>query len=507
MKLRHLAFLLCLLSLGLANLCFARDTITTATHGKKFFPVYPKPDYGTDSHRIMVERGEYLAKVGDCISCHTDSQHKGKPYAGGLGIKTPFGTFYTPNITPDKETGIGNWRVTDFIRALHDGVRPDGSNYFPVFPYTFFNKVSKQDLIALWTYLQSIPAVHRTNRKHDVPWPISWRFLQYGWRMLFYYPHTGEFKYDPDKSQLWNRGGYLLEGLGHCGACHTPRNILGARKLKYSLTGGMIQSYFAPDITSKGVISEASEEEIVAAFKKERLVGGPNKVIGPMLEVDHNSLENLTHKDLLAIAIYLKSLTAKEPDDGELEPGAAEVAGKKIYESYCVTCHGTGAAGAPKISSKQDWAPRIKQGIDVLVQTAIKGKGGMPPRGTCMNCSDGEIKAAVTYMVDKSQKAKPGVTPSVQPVKLTIADGKKIYEKSCAVCHTAGLLGSPKIGDKAVWAPLIKQGMDVLFTHSIYGVKGMPERGACNDCTDAELIAAIKYMVQESKTSGDYSLW
>jgi len=128
---------------------FARDSITAARHGEMFFPVYPKPNYGTGRHKALVEKGEYLSKAADCISCHTDSPSKGKPYAGGLPIETPFGTFYTPNITPDKETGIGNWTTEDFIRALHDGVRPDGKHYFPAFPYTSFTKMSRQDIVAL----------------------------------------------------------------------------------------------------------------------------------------------------------------------------------------------------------------------------------------------------------------------------------------------------------------------------------------------------------------------
>jgi len=470
------------------------------------YPKYPPTKAAAGADAELIKRGEYLAKAGDCIACHTDTPNTGPEFAGGLGIKTPFGTFYTPNITPDKETGIGKWSDDDFVRAMQQGIRPDGAYYYPVFPYTYFAKTSRDDLLAIKAYLFSIPPIKKTPPKNDVPWPFSWRFLQLGWRILFFHP--GEYKYAPEHTQLWNRGAYLVQGLGHCGMCHTPINFLGAPKEKYFLTGNFVDGYFAPDITSFG-LKGTPTQEVVDVFTQDKMLKNAGKVEGPMAEVDHDSLIYLTNEDLQAFATYLKTVKSKEVATSSGPVGAG--AGKKIYDAHCAVCHGTGAAGAPKLGDTDAWTVRIKQGMAVLNQHAINGFNSMPPKGTCMSCSDEEIKAAVQYLTDQS---KPGASGAAggpvmlkEPVKPTLADGKRIYDETCSVCHAKGLLGSPKMGDKAVWAPLIKQGMDILFAHTINGYRRMPAKGTCLSCTNAEVQAAVIYMVQESKTSGDYSLW
>ncbi len=169
-------------------------------------------------------RGEYLVRAGNCFSCHTAVG--GQPLAGGRAIATPFGTFYSPNITPDPETGIGRWTDAEFLKALREGARPDGANYFPVFPYPSFTRITDNDALAIKAYLFSLPPVRQDNRPHDVRFPFSWRFLQTGWKLLFFTP--GPFQPAPERSAAYNRGAYLVTALAHCGECHTPRNFLGA---------------------------------------------------------------------------------------------------------------------------------------------------------------------------------------------------------------------------------------------------------------------------------------
>lgn len=470
------------------------------------YPAYPSVNYGTGDQAKLIQRGEYLAKAGDCIACHTDTKNNGSVFAGGLGIKTPFGTFYSPNITPDKETGIGNWTDDHFIWAMQHGKRPDGAYYYPVFPYPDFSKVSKSDLLAIKAYLFSLPPVKRANLPNDVPFPFNWRFLQLGWRLLFFHP--GEYQYDANHTRLWNRGAYLVQGLGHCGMCHTPINFLGAPKREYFLTGNFVDGYYAPDITSAS-LKNISESEIVDVFTQDKMLKGAGKVEGPMADVNHDSLKYLTQEDLLSIATYLKTIKSKErtTSSGPVGPDT----GKKIYEAHCAVCHGTGAAGSPILGDLAAWQPRIKQGMDVLNQHAINGLNSMPPKGGCMSCSDDEIKAAVQYLVDQTKPGAAGVgaVPVIAklPPRPTLADGKRIYDETCSVCHAEGKLGAPITGDKAVWAPRIKQGIDVLFAHTIKGYNRHPPKGTCLTCTNAEIEAAVMYMVQESKTSGDYFLW
>ncbi len=485
----------------------ATDAITTHNLGGEVYPSYPTIDYGTGVQAQIIKRGEYLAKAGDCIACHTDTINKGPIFAGGLGFKTPFGTFYSPNITPDKETGIGKWSDEDFIRAMHDGINPDGQYYYPVFPYTYFTKISHDDLLAIRAYLAVLPAVHQENKKNDVPWPFSWRFLQLGWRILFFHPK--DFKFDPEHTTAWNRGAYLVQGLGHCGMCHTPMNFLGAPKQSYFLTGNFVQGYFAPDITSYG-LKGIEPDEVEDVFTENEMLKGAGQVQGPMAEVNHDSLKYLDTADLQGIAIYLKTVSSKEP---KIPTGNASAgAGKKVYNTYCAACHTSGAAGAPKMGDQTAWAPRIKEGMDVLMQHATNGFNSMPPKGTCMSCSDSELRAAVQYIIDQTQGGGSSSSSSAAPTtppppKPTLADGQKIYDTTCSVCHAQGLLGAPKLGDQAAWQPRIKQGMVELFAHTINGYNRMPPMGTCISCSNAEIEAAVKYMVQESKTGGDYSLW
>lgn len=250
-----------------------------------FYPKYPVLTIKPGMNAKLIAKGEYLVKLGDCMACHTDTPNHGAPFAGGLAIDTPFGTFFTPNITPDKKSGIGNWTNADFINAMHDGINPNGSYYFPVFPYTSFTKVNKDDLVAIKAYLDALPPIYKVDKKPTAPWPFSWRFSQVFWRALFFKPQF--YNYNPDETAQWNRGAYLVQGLGHCGECHTPRNFLGAMKNDAYLTGAFVNGFWAPNITHLG-LETATTHQVVQVFKKEELIDNAGPVRGPMAEVDHD---------------------------------------------------------------------------------------------------------------------------------------------------------------------------------------------------------------------------
>jgi cytochrome c5 len=474
------------------------------------YPEYPKVDYGVGKHATIVKRGEYLAKMGDCISCHTDSQHGGAAFAGGLPIKTPFGTFYSPNITMDKKTGIGQWSSKNFYNALHHGKKPDGSNYFPVFPYLYYNKISQQDVQAIWTYLQAVPAVEKKNRAADVPFPFNVRFAQYFWKAMYFYSDNDGFKYNPNRSREWNRGAYVVNGLGHCGMCHTPMTFLGGPKRSQFLTGAFIDGFWAPNITEAGLQS-ASKQNIVDVFRQDELINDAGQIAGPMREVNHESLQQLTDQDLAAIATYLKTVKSQQPlglKASHHKPALSR--GKQVYRRACILCHQQGVAGAPRIGDSANWGGRVKSnGIFKLYRHAVNGFNAMPAKGGCVTCSDEDIESAVDYLVQKSlSEAQLEMLAQPKAIKrASLQDGKEIYNSHCAACHQKGALGAPITGDKKAWAPLIRKNMDVLIGTTIKGNAKMPAKGGCKYCSNSEVIAAVKYMVQQSRTHGDYQLW
>lgn len=245
-------------------------------------------------------RGEYLAKAGGCLACHTGEKEGAVPYAGGRSLKTPFGTFYGPNITPHPQAGIGRWGEADFIRAMRHGRRPDGANYFPAFPYPSFTKITDNDLRDLWAYLRTLPPSSQANRDHDLGFFFRWRFLITVWKWFFF--TSGPFVKAPDASESVNRGAYLVQALGHCGECHTPRNFSGAPKRGRFLAGAKD----VPNLTPTG-LKKLSDGEL-----KELLVTGETPDDGPvaevMNEVVRNTTSQLTPQDLAALIAYLRAL-------------------------------------------------------------------------------------------------------------------------------------------------------------------------------------------------------
>jgi mono/diheme cytochrome c family protein len=264
-----------------------------------------------------IQRGRYLVQLGDCSACHTDPDG-GKPFAGGRPIETPFGFVVSANITPDPETGIGKWSEDDFDNAMRRGIRADGSRLYPAMPYTGYTKMSRADIDAIRAYLSTVPPVRNAVHSDQLPFPFNIRLGMMAWDWLFFSP--GQYKPDPHQSAEWNRGAFLVNGPGHCGACHTPKNFLGGDKTSQALQGSVVQGWFAPNITGDAThgLGKWSTQDIVQLLRT-----GHNKyaaVTGPMGEEVANASTHFNDSDLMAIATYLKSI------GGGNEPAAKPVA-------------------------------------------------------------------------------------------------------------------------------------------------------------------------------------
>jgi mono/diheme cytochrome c family protein len=251
------------------------------------------------------KHGEYLAKAGGCVGCHTEDKEGAVPYAGGRALKTPFGTFYGPNITPDKQAGIGNWTEADFLRALRLGERPDGSNFFPAFPYPSFTKITDADARDLFAYLRTLPPSATPSKEHDLWFFFGWRWLVSIWKWLYFTP--GAFTDIPGVSAPVNRGAYLVQALGHCGECHTPRNFLGGPKSDRFLAGGK-----GPDGKSVANLTPTNLKKQSDKELKDILTTGltpeGDVLAESMGEVVKNTIGQLTPADLDALIAYLRTL-------------------------------------------------------------------------------------------------------------------------------------------------------------------------------------------------------
>jgi mono/diheme cytochrome c family protein len=361
--------------------------------------------------RATVSKGEYLARAGDCVACHTAPE--GRLFAGGRAMPTPFGTLYTSNITSDDETGIGKWTADQFYMTMHVGRFPDGGLLYPAMPFGSYTKVTREDSDAIFAYLKTIPAVRQANRPHDLRFPYNNRSLILGWRTLFF--KEGEFKADPKQSEQWNRGAYLVEGLGHCGMCHTAINALGGSSESQAFQGGLIpmQNWYAPSLTSnrEAGLGDWSIEEISDLLRTG--ISSKGAVYGPMAEVVYNSLQYLTDEDTRAMAIYLKSLSQNSPQPAVSGVPTAEsrlllTLGKTVYDAQCASCHG--AQGEGKLPEY----PPLAGNQSIQMASAVNPirmvlNGGFPP-GTAGNpmpygmppfaqlLSDEEVAAVVTYI-------------------------------------------------------------------------------------------------------------
>ncbi|MCG2584490.1 cytochrome c [Massilia sp. TS11] len=373
--------------------------------------------------RALVARGAYLARAGNCMACHTSVG--GAAYAGGRAIHTPFGDIYASNLTPDAATGLGAWSADDFWRALHNGKGKDGRFLYPAFPYTNTTKVTREDADALYAYLRSLPPVRQATPAPALAFPFNQRLLLPLWRFLYFTP--GEFQPDPARSVAWNRGAYLVQGLGHCNACHTARGALGGSAGR-ELAGGMIPmlGWHAASLTDRPGLGDPAElAQLLGSGVSARAA-----VFGPMAEVVRGSLQYLEAADVQAIASYLVSLPPTQPDLPEAPAmtaslQAALARGAALYKNHCASCHqadGSGAAGAyPALAGSRSLR---EAGATNAVRMVLYGgfppstRGnprpyGMPPFGP--NLSDAEVADVVTYV--RQQWGVPGVELEARDVQ------------------------------------------------------------------------------------------
>ena len=357
----------------------------------------------------QVARGAYLATVGNCAGCHT--ARGAVAYAGGRGIETPFGILYSTNLTPDRETGIGNWSADHFWRALHNGRSRDGRLLYPAFPYPNYTAVTRADSDALFDFLRSQAPVRQAAKPHELGWPFSSQAALAIWRALYFRP--GSHVADVGQSADWNRGAYLVEGLGHCSACHTQRNALGASSDMLDLSGGLIpmQNWYAPSLTSpaEAGVSDWPLDHVVRVMQSG--ISPRGTVLGPMADVVLNSTQHWNAADLRAMAVFLKALPQKAP-----EPAFAATAvdaakaqrGAKLYEQHCAQCHGEQGQGVvnayPPLAGNR---AVLLQETTNLVQVVLYGgfppatagnprPFGMPPYVLQLNDSD--VAALLTHL-------------------------------------------------------------------------------------------------------------
>jgi mono/diheme cytochrome c family protein len=353
----------------------------------------------------QIERGRYLAILGDCAGCH--SRPGGKPFAGGLTLTTPFGNLVTPNITPDQDTGIGHWTADEFVSALRDGRGHNGTRLYPAMPYPTYTRMSDDDVVALRSYFSTIEPIHNPVVSNQLPFPFNIRLSMLVWNAVNFTP--GRFQPDPTKSQQWNRGAYIVQGPGHCVTCHTPKNILGGDKSDATLTGATLQGWFAPNLTmdERTGIGRWSAQDLVQYLKT-----GANAwtlASGPMAEAVSHSTSQMSDGDLESIAVYLK-------DQGRPAAVAAEPApnqnmlrtGEAIYKDNCAACHrdnGTGDSGLfPRLAgSALVQAPDpttlirvVLQGSRAVSTTAAPTAPAMPPFDWRLN--DAQAAAVLTYI-------------------------------------------------------------------------------------------------------------
>ncbi len=366
-----------------------------------------------------IERGHYLAILGDCAACHT-LPGSGKGFAGGRPIETPFGTIVSPNITPDLETGIGAWTDDEFVNALTRGTARNGVHLYPAMPYTYMTKITRDDALTIRAYLNTIPAVHNPVRANQLPFPFNIRQAMWAWKELFFTP--GTFQSRADKGLQWNRGAYLAEGLMHCGMCHTPKNFLGGDEASQTLHGYAVQGWFAPNITNdeRRGLGGWSIDDIVAYLKS-----GHNRTTaasGPMAEEIAQSSSKLTEADLRALAVYLKEQPGQRKETPTAASSGAMKMGVAIYTDECSACHTPKGTGMPEMFPSLAGAPSVQQADPTSVlRVILRGTRsvatdeaptgpGMPSFGWLL--TDEQVAAVATYIRQAWGNSAPPVSAS-----------------------------------------------------------------------------------------------
>ena len=382
------------------------------------------PSKGVSGSAELVKRGEYLARAANCFSCHTG--RGGDAYAGGVAIQTPFGTLFSSNITPDEETGIGRWTPDNFWNALHKGKSRDGSYLYPAFPFTNYTKITREDADAMYAYLKTVKAHRRANEPHELRFPYNQRGLMALWRALYFRP--GVHKDEPKQSPAWNRGAYLVQGLGHCNACHASRNVLGAVATN-DFSGGLLpaQNWYAPALSSdkETSLGKWSIEDLVAFLTTG--VSQRAASYGLMSPVIQHSLQYLTPADARAMATYLKSQvqTSDSPATSQVRPTRAQIQemmerGAYIYERHCSDCHQKSGEGVPNVY------PALAGNTSILMDLAVNPirmvyAGGFPPSTAgnprpfgmppfYQDLSDHDVAAVVTFIRRSWGNSAPAVS-------------------------------------------------------------------------------------------------
>ncbi|NVN09597.1 c-type cytochrome [Nguyenibacter vanlangensis] len=356
----------------------------------------------------LIERGATLAMIGDCVVCHT--AERGVPYAGGRPLATPFGTLYATNITPDQATGIGSWSFAAFRRAMREGISRDGSHLYPALPYEHFTHVTDDDLMALYAFLMTRRAIRAPAPHNELVFPLGFRPLLAGWNLLFL--HRGPFVVKRGESAEWNRGAYLVEGLGHCGGCHTPRNLAGGEERHRAFAGGVAEGWNAPALDPSNRSPHRWTVQSLYTYLRTGIDAGHSAAAGPMGPVSYD-LSSAPDADVRAIAVYVASLMRHgHDDDGGAGPvdmkrkaEDAHPSGAALFAGACGGCHGEGAPmvsqGRPSlslVSAIQEDDPRnmlqaILQGIHPLSDT--RGPY-MPAFSSDLN--DGQIVEIAAYL-------------------------------------------------------------------------------------------------------------
>ena len=378
------------------------------------------------------DRGKYLVQAADCQPCH--SKEGGQPWAGGRALGTPFGTLYSANLTPDKDTGIGNWTPDQFYRALHEGIDDQGHHLYPAFPYNYFTRVTREDSDAMLAYLKTLAPVKEAPQRNDLSWPFSMRWLLTGWNWLFLDKDT--FKANPSQSAEWNRGAYLVEVLGHCGACHTQMNRFGAPKSDVAFQGGRIGELFAPDLTQnkKAGLGSWSADDLSAFLKAGR--NAHANASAEMGEVVEDSTQHLTDADLKAIATYLGAVHASPEDLGSDKPSAEQMKqGALVFNDQCSACHQTKAEGVPSLFPPLEHSAEVQQRdattlIHVILTGTRTASTDTAPTPASMpayhwKLSDDEIAAVTTYIRNSwGNNASPVAAKDVADLRKKLVKGQ-----------------------------------------------------------------------------------
>jgi mono/diheme cytochrome c family protein len=398
----------------------------------------------------LVKRGRDLASIGNCNDCHT--VRGGKAFAGGLPVPTPFGTIYSSNITPDAETGIGHWSEAAFRRAMRSGVNRDGQHLYPTFPYDHFTNVTDEDDQALYAYLMTREAVQAPARANQLSFPLDQRFVVAGWKLLFL--RRGSYQTDPTKSAEWNRGAYLVEGLAHCGACHTPRNALGAERASASFAGGDVDNWHAYAINAQSPAPVPWDVDALTAYLRDGWHPDHGVARGPMAEVVSN-LSSVPGSDIRAIAVYMAGVFgAPTPDrkrQGEavltqvkassVQASQSNAAGAAIYAAACATCHETSRAlpyggvnlGLSTAISGPD--PRNVANIVLSGIRPVLGERSPIMPGFAASMNDEQIAALLNYLRARfsQQPAWTGIAKTIEDARTT----QTVFLQTSAGPHNA----------------------------------------------------------------------